>query len=143
MMGLNRWFAVTIGLLALACAGLGASTKHFYDKTEAQKVTISALQLEIRDLQNEVEAEKLAAKLDRQEAVGNYERASDACDQAIRSAVEAVQIQPIEVPRYEKDGSPSAVCPAVRLRDIQAAGGGPFVPTSSDGQGEARAPSPR
>lgn len=143
MMGLSGWAAAAIAVLGLACAGLGASTKHFYDLKEAQKVTITNLEAKISTLQDDLRAKKLSAKLDRQEAVGSYERASDSCDQAIRSAVEAVRLQPIEVPRYDENGAPSATCPTISLRDIQTAGEGPFVPASADGQSEARTNSPR
>lgn len=135
--------AVAFAILGLACAGLGASTKHFYDLTEAQKVKIINLEAKISALQDDLKAEKLSAKLDRQEAIGSYERASDSCDQAIRSAVEAVRLQPVEVPRYDENGAPSATCPTISLRDIQAAGEGPFVPASSGGQSEAGTSSPR
>jgi hypothetical protein len=90
------------------------------------------LSKEIQSMAGELEAERLAANLDRQEARDNYEASSRSCQNAIRSAVEAVRLKPIEVPLYDETGNPNPACPAISLLDVQKAGSGPFVPTSPD-----------
>jgi type II secretory pathway pseudopilin PulG len=90
------------------------------------------LSKELQDMAGELEAQKLAAKLDQQEARDNYEASSRSCQNAIRSAVEAVRLKPIEVPRYVENGDPNPLCPAISLRDAQNSGVGPFVPARPD-----------
>ena len=101
------------------------------------------LRSELRSMADEIEAQKLAAQLDNQEALENYQAASNACQRAIRAAVAAVQLKPIEVPRYDETGAPNPACPAISLSNIQAAGGDANVSAVPQSGSAARTESPR
>lgn len=91
------------------------------------------LRAKLATASNELEAERLAAKLDNQEALANYEAASASCRQSIRAAVSAAQLPKIEVPRYDETGNPNPACPAISLSDIQAAGRDAKLPAVDNG----------
>ena len=124
--------------LTLISIGLGMALRLQHDQLVKVKAELIAANTRIKAIDQERAAIELAAKLDAQQAVEDYEVASDACQNSIRAAVAAVRIKPIEVPRYEQNGSLNPMCPSVSMRDIQAAGGGPFVPASSGSQDKVR-----
>lgn len=101
------------------------------------------LRAELASMATEIEAKDLAAKLDNQEALENYQAASNACHRAIKAAVAAVQLKPIEVPRYDETGAPNPACPAYSLSAIQNAGGDANVSSSAQGGSAAGTESPR
>jgi hypothetical protein len=117
-----------IGAIALLTGMTSALGWFLYNQIQDNGM----LRKELQSMADDLEAQRLAATLDRQEARDNYEASSRSCQNAIRSAVEAVRLKPIEVPRYDETGNPNPACPAVRMSDIQNAGSGPFVPTSPD-----------
>jgi hypothetical protein len=83
-------------------------------------------------MSEELKAKDIKAAKENEIAVANYESASEFCRASIKSAVAAVKIKQVEVPKYVKDGSVNPMCPVVSLRDVQAAGGGPFVSPSGN-----------
>lgn len=133
---MNRYLIGSTAILFGMCAALGWS---LYNQIQDNGM----LRAELRSMATEIEAKDLAAKLDNQEALENYQASSRACQKAIRSAVAAIQIKPIEVPRYDENGAPNPACPAISLRDIQAAGGDANLSSSAQGGSAAGADRPR
>lgn len=123
-------------LLTALSSGLGWG---LYTQIQAN----GALKKEARMASIALEAQKQIAARAQRDATASYENASDACQASIRSAVAAVKLKPIEVPRYDESGNPSPTCPAVSLRDIQAAGSGAFVPSSSGSESKTGTDIPR
>ena len=101
------------------------------------------LRASLQAVSNELEAERLAAKLDNQEALKSYQSASNACQSAIKAAVAAVKLKPIEVPRYDETGAPNPLCPAISLQSIQNANGDANLSAVDESGGPARTESPR
>ena len=90
---------------------------------------IVALQNEAIELRNEIEAQRLAAMLDEQEATESFNDAQRSCDRRIRAAVEAVGAPLVNpTPEVSPDApagtAPVCDCPSRRLRDVAA----PFSP---------------
>ena len=133
---MTKALAIFAALLLASTSALGWA---LYNQIQAN----GTLQAKIKTLTTDLKAERKAAKRNADEALSNYEASSRACQRAIRSAVAAVQIKPIEVPRYDENGAPNPACPAYSLRDIQAAGGDANLSSSAQGGSEARAESPR
>lgn len=77
-------------------------------------------------------------KRDAEFAQDSYESASESCRQSIRSAVAAVKVKVIEVPKYVEDGSPNPMCPVVSLRDVQDAGSSADSVSPSGNSGNPR-----
>ena len=123
---MNRYLIGSTAILFGMCAALGWA---LYNQIQDNGM----LRSELRSMADEIEAQKLAAQLDNQEALENYQAASNACQRAIRAAVAAVQLKPIEVPRYDETGAPNPACPAYSLSDIQAAGSDANVSSSAQG----------
>ena len=101
------------------------------------------LRAELVSMATEIEALNLAAQLDNQEALENYQAASNACQRAIKAAVAAVQLKPIEVPRYDETGAPNPACPAISLSAIQNAGSDANVSAVPESGSAGRTESPR
>ena len=101
------------------------------------------LRANLATVANELKAERLAAQLDNQEALESYQAASNACQRAIKAAVAAVQLKPIEVPRYDETGAPNPACPAISLQSIQNAGGDANVSAVPQSGSAGRTESPR
>jgi hypothetical protein len=135
---MTRILGLVMAALTLISIGLGMAVRLQHDHLVKVKAELIGANARIKEIDQERAAIELAAKLDAQQAVEDYEVASDACQSSIRTAVAAVRIKPIEVPRYDQNGSPNPMCPSVSMRDIQAAGDGPFVPTRSGSQVKAR-----
>ena len=133
---MNRYLIGSTAILFGMCAALGWA---LYGQIQDNGM----LRSELRSMADEIEAKDLAAKLDNQEALENYQAASNACQRAIKAAVAAVQLKPIEVPRYDENGAPNPACPAISLSAIQNAGGDANLPSSAQGGSEARTESPR
>ena len=133
---MNRYLIGSTAILFGMCAALGWA---LYGQIQDNGM----LRSELRSMADEIEAKDLAAKLDNQEALENYQAASNACQRAIKAAVAAVQLKPIEVPRYDENGAPKPACPAISLSAIQNAGGDANLPSSAQGGSEARTESPR
>lgn len=124
---MTRLLIGSTALLFGMCAALGWALK-------GQMQDNGMLRAELANMAGQLEAERLAAKLDEQEALANYEAASASCRQSIRAAVSAVQLPKIEVPTYAENGSPNPACPAISLSDIQAAGRDAKVSASDNGK---------
>lgn len=133
---MNRYLIGSTAILFGMCAALGWA---LYNQIQDNGM----LRSELRSMATEIEAQKLAAQLDNQEALENYQAASNACQRAIRAAVAAVQLKPIEVPRYDETGAPNPACPAISLSDIQAAGSDANVPSSAQGGSAAGTEGPK
>jgi hypothetical protein len=133
---MNRLLIGSTAILFAMSAALGFALK-------AQITDNGKLQAELHTITGELEAQKLAAKMDNQEALANYEAASNACQRAIRAAVAAVRLKPVEIPRYDENGAPNPMCPAISLRSIQNAGGDGDVSARNESGGEAGTESPR
>lgn len=133
---MNRYLIGSTAVLFGMASALGWA---LYGQTQDNGM----LRAELASMATEIEAKDLAAKLDNQEALENYQAASNACQRAIRAAVAAVQLKPIEVPRYDETGAPNPACPAYSLSDIQAAGGDANVSSGAQGGSAAGTESPR
>lgn len=133
---MNRYLIGSTALLFGMCGALGWG---LYNQIQDN----GKLRAELATTANELKAERLAAKLDNQEALENYQAASNACHRAIKAAVAAVQLKPIEVPRYDKTGAPNPACPAYSLSAIQNAGGDANVSSGAQGGSAAGTESPR
>ena len=133
---MNRLLIGSTAILFGMCGALGWA---LYNQIQDNGM----LRAELVSMATEIEALNLAAQLDNQEALENYQAASNACQRAIKAAVAAVQLKPIEVPRYDETGAPNPACPAISLSDIQAAGGDANVSAVPQGGGAGRTESPR
>jgi hypothetical protein len=133
---MNRLLIGSTAILFGMCGALGWG---LYNQIQ----TNGKLRANLATVTNELKAERLAAKLDNQEALENYQAASNACQRAIKAAVAAVQLKPIEVPRYDETGAPNPACPAISLSDIQAAGGDANVSAVPQSGSATRTESPR
>ena len=133
---MNRLLIGSTAILFGMCGALGWA---LYNQIQDNGM----LRAELASMATEIEAKDLAAKLDNQEALENYQAASNACQRAIKAAVAAVQLKPIEVPRYDETGAPNPACPAFSLSAIQNAGSDANVSPSAQGGSEARTESPR
>ena len=133
---MNRLLIGSTAILFGMCGALGWA---LYNQIQDNGM----LRAELVSMATEIEALNLAAQLDNQEALENYQAASNACQRAIKAAVAAVQLKPIEVPRYDETGAPNPACPAISLSDIQAAGGDANVSSGSQSGSATRTESPR
>ena len=133
---MNRLLIGSTAILFGMCGALGWA---LYGQIQ----TNGKLRAELATVENELKAERLASKLDNQEALENYRAASNACQRAIKAAVAAVQLKPIEVPRYDENGAPNPACPAISLSAIQNAGSDANMSPGAQGGSEARTESPR
>ena len=133
---MTKALAIVAALLLASTSALGWA---LYNQIQAN----GTLQAQIDTLTTDLEAERRAAKRNADEALSNYEASSRACQRAIRSAVAAIQIKPIEVPRYDENGAPNPACPAISLRDIQTAGTADRMPSSPSSRSAAGADRPR
>ena len=133
---MNRLLIGSTALLFGMCGALGWG---LYNQIQDNGM----LRAELSSMATEIEALNLAAQLDNQEALENYQAASNACQRAIKAAVAAVQLKPIEVPRYDENGAPNPACPAISLSDIQAAGGDANVSAVTESGSATRTESPR
>lgn len=133
---MNRLLIGSTAILFGMCGALGWA---LYNQIQDNGM----LRAELVSMATEVEALNLAAKLDNQEALENYQAASNACQRAIKAAVAAVQLKPIEVPRYDETGAPNPACPAISLSDIQNAGGDANVSAVPQSGSATRTESPR
>ncbi len=133
---MSKYLLVSTAILLCACAALGWGLK-------GQIQDNGKLRADLATATSALEAERLAAKLDNQEALENYEAASNACPRAIKAAVAAVKLKPIEVPTYDETGAPNPLCPAISLSAIQNANGDTDVSAVDESGGPARTESPR
>ena len=133
---MNRYLIGSTAILFGMCGALGWA---LYGQIQ----TNGMLRAELASMATEIEAKDLAAQLDNQEAWENYQAASNACQRAIRAAVAAIQLKPIEVPRYDENGAPNPACPAYSLSAIQNAGSDANVPSSAQSGSAAGTESPR
>jgi len=133
---MNRLLIGSTAILLGACAALGWGLK-------GQIQANGKLRANLATVSSELEAEKLAAHLNQQDALENYQAASNACQRAIKAAVAAVKLKPIEVPRYDETGAPNPACPAISLSAIQNANGDTNVSAVNESGGSTRTESPR
>ena len=122
---MSPYTGIAIAVLIATNVATGWILKNEYHAHAVTKFDLQAKE-------NTIAAMELAAKLDAQEAIGAYERAEKACLQNRKNAVAAMAIPTREEPKYEVDGTPNPVCAVISMRDVQAAGSGPYVPAKHD-----------
>ncbi len=129
--------AVGIGLAAALAIGawqLAHAIGDHFTTHERNKVRITELEGEIKQVRDDLAAERLARKLDAQENVQGYEKADWACQQTVKQAVAGTRVikVPIEEIIYvDREISTPSECPTIklpdffRMSDIQEAGTDP------------------
>lgn len=133
------WVKAALGFglaAALAIGGwqLAHAVGNHFATHEQNKVRITQLEGEIKQVRDDLAAERLARKLDAQENVQGYEKADWACQQTIKQVVAGVRVERVPVQEFvyvDREISTPSECPSIklpdffRLRDIQAAGTNP------------------
>jgi hypothetical protein len=133
------WLKAALGLGLAAALAIGgwqlthAIGDHFATH-ERNKVRIVELEGEIKQVRDELAAERLANKLDGQDDLDAYEKADWACQETVKRVVAATKIVPVPVKEYvhvEKEVTVPGECPVYRfppmyrVRDVLEAGTGP------------------
>lgn len=129
------WFkaGAALAVLLILCAGLWF-VKSRLDKLEATQARLAQVEAMLVQSRQELDAERLARKLDAQENTEQYEKADWACVATVKQAVAGTRVKPVprqEVVRYVETPMGNPDCPYVpvgeyfRLRDIQEAGTDP------------------
>lgn len=123
----------SIGVLVTLFAGLWF-VRSKLDKLEATQTRLAQVEQMLVQSRNELQAERMARKMDAQENTDQYEKADWACVATVKQAVAGTRVKPVprqEVVRYVETPMGNPDCPSVpvgeyfRLRDIQEAGSNP------------------
>jgi hypothetical protein len=133
------WIKAAVGFGIAAALAIGgwqlahAIGDHFATH-EQNKTRITQLEGEIKQVRDDLAAERLARKLDAQDSLDGYQKADWACQQTVKQAVAGTRVikVPIEEIIYvDRQISTPQSCPATelpdffRLSDIQEAGTDP------------------
>jgi hypothetical protein len=129
--------AVGFGIAAVLAIG-GWQLAHVigdhFKTHEQNKVRITELEGEIKQVRDDLAAERLARKLDAQDSLDGYQKADWACQQTVKQAVAGTRVikVPIEEIIYvDREISTPRECPTIklpdffRMSDIQRAGTDP------------------
>lgn len=129
------WLKVgaSFAVLLTLCAGMWW-VKSRLDLLQTTQTRLAQVEQMLSQSRTELQAERLARKLDAQENTEQYEKADWACVATVKQAVAGIRVKPVprqEVVRYVETPMGNPDCPSVpsgeyfRLRDIIQAGTDP------------------